>query len=496
MCHPKNKLPHCSTSMKTFLFIMVFFFSSKGIAQSEKVAIDAALTSLEQKHVYASDQSIANYSKVLKQAEKAGYNRAIIECELKLAKKYFQLGMFEQAFKNISKCKAEAQSGKYIDLYAETVVTEACLEYELGNKSVGMQEIFKAIDYVENVPDDKFQNSAKGVLFIGATEISLKDLKYDDAYKYCNNAITFLKAGFENQPNLAKAYTLLADFHLAEKNFSDAVEAHKKAKALATESNSSEEKLKVAWQFAKISQNTEAPETVETAYQVAIKFAKENQYFDELRFIYSDYSKWLQEIDIQKSQRYNLLQSKLLDSLQFAKNASMGKVYKKIVEQNTVYQEQQQRQYFRLLTLGILLILACVASIFFIYKRLKKDDKEKKETLQKLSEQQNKLEVLNQQVNHSLEKLLKYARSDDPTCVAAANRQYPEFFKKLLEIEPDLSEAEQKFCLYIKLQFSTKDIAEFYETTTKAIQNKKSRIRKRLHIAADENIYQWMENLV
>ncbi|NBL66048.1 hypothetical protein GV828_12655 [Flavobacterium sp. NST-5] len=481
--------------MKNFYFIIILMFCSKTFAQSYETPIDATLSLLDHQNVYALDQSIKSYTEVLEKAQEVKNMRAVTHSELKLAKKYFQVGMTEQALKYIEKCKLTAQENQYADKYAEAIVVEARINYTLGNKMLGLQEIFQALDYVELTKDEKLKNTAKGILFFGAAELSLENSSYDNALKYCQNAITFLKTGVDQQLHLTNAYLLLANYHIAKKNFTQALENHNRAKALAIEINSIESKLYLEWQAAKISEETKPVHLVNLAYQQAIEFAKENQYLDELRLIYLDYSIWLERNNLEQSQHYKRLQSKLLDSLQFAKNDAMAKVYKDMLAQKANLHEQQNKQYIRLLILGLFLILVCGLSIFLIYKRFKKDDKEKDETLQILAAQQNQLDILSNQVNHSLEKLLKYARSDDPTCIAAAQQQYPNFFKKLLEIEPTLTETEQKFCLYIKLQFSTKEIAEFYGTTIKAVQNRKSRLRKRLRIDADENIYQWMENL-
>ncbi|MDP9958087.1 hypothetical protein J2X97_003761 [Epilithonimonas hungarica] len=67
----------------------------------------------------------------------------------------------------------------------------------------------------------------------------------------------------------------------------------------------------------------------------------------------------------------------------------------------------------------------------------------------------------------------------------------PKFFEKLLQIEPNLKTSELTFCAYLKLQFSTKEIAACTFVTLKAVQNRKNRIRKKLNIPSQEDLYVW-----
>ncbi|RZJ49284.1 MAG: hypothetical protein EOO19_05800, partial [Chryseobacterium sp.] len=68
--------------------------------------------------------------------------------------------------------------------------------------------------------------------------------------------------------------------------------------------------------------------------------------------------------------------------------------------------------------------------------------------------------------------------------------------EKLAQIQPNLQNSELIFCIYLKLNLSTKEIATYTFVTPKAVQNRKNRIRKKLNIASSVDIYKWFdENL-
>ncbi len=72
---------------------------------------------------------------------------------------------------------------------------------------------------------------------------------------------------------------------------------------------------------------------------------------------------------------------------------------------------------------------------------------------------------------------------------------YPELCEKLLQIHPSLINSELRFCAYLKLNFSTKEIATYNNVTTGAVQIRKNRMRKKLNIPPGKDIYKWIDSL-
>lgn len=72
---------------------------------------------------------------------------------------------------------------------------------------------------------------------------------------------------------------------------------------------------------------------------------------------------------------------------------------------------------------------------------------------------------------------------------------YPYFCERLIEIQPTVVASEQEFCAYIKLGFSTKEIAKFTNSSIRSIEGKKYRIRRKYNIGEKVDIYIWAANL-
>lgn len=87
------------------------------------------------------------------------------------------------------------------------------------------------------------------------------------------------------------------------------------------------------------------------------------------------------------------------------------------------------------------------------------------------------------------------AMSNDPVFFTRYNEFDPMFRKNLLKIEPSVTAADLEFCAYIKLNFDTKEIARYCKLSVRAVESKKSRLRKKLGISSSTDLNLWMSQL-
>lgn len=91
--------------------------------------------------------------------------------------------------------------------------------------------------------------------------------------------------------------------------------------------------------------------------------------------------------------------------------------------------------------------------------------------------------------------LLRLLNEDSNSFYIAFLEAYPHFSEKLLKINPTMKYSDIEFCAYIKLNLETKQIAQFKKISTRAVEGKKYRIRKKLNISSDVNMYIWMSKI-
>lgn len=87
--------------------------------------------------------------------------------------------------------------------------------------------------------------------------------------------------------------------------------------------------------------------------------------------------------------------------------------------------------------------------------------------------------------------LIDKIKRKDASFIFAFEKIFPDFSSKLLTLNPHLLQSEIEFCAFLKMKLSTKYIAQLTFIEIRTVQNKKYRIRKKLSIPADTDIYTW-----
>lgn len=91
--------------------------------------------------------------------------------------------------------------------------------------------------------------------------------------------------------------------------------------------------------------------------------------------------------------------------------------------------------------------------------------------------------------------LIEMIKNDDSGFMYAFEKVHSDFSDKLLAIDSSLTKSEIEFCALLKLNLSTKKIAQLKFIEIRTVQNKKYKIRKKLHIPANTDIYIWFSGL-
>lgn len=105
-------------------------------------------------------------------------------------------------------------------------------------------------------------------------------------------------------------------------------------------------------------------------------------------------------------------------------------------------------------------------------------------------------EILKNRINDNRqEELIELAKRNDPEFLSCFKDIYPGYTDKLLEINPGLENSELIFCAMLKLHFSSKEIAAYTLVQHRTIQQKKYRIRKKMNIPAETDIYVFFDNI-
>lgn len=152
-------------------------------------------------------------------------------------------------------------------------------------------------------------------------------------------------------------------------------------------------------------------------------------------------------------------------------------------------------------------ILALTIILFFIYNLLRKNLKHKETTITEftstlqekeeiISKKNVETEELQQKVNDAYTEVINLAKNNDPSFYFRFQEVYPEFQKKVLEINQNLRTSELVLCAYLFLGFSIKDIAEYTFKSINTVRNRKQNLRKKFSLQTEEDLGIWLRNLI
>lgn len=140
---------------------------------------------------------------------------------------------------------------------------------------------------------------------------------------------------------------------------------------------------------------------------------------------------------------------------------------------------------FRTIYLFIVALVASLLALCFLLRR----------SASRKAKRQQSRNVIQDDSNYRIAELTHQALNGDKAFFIHFLDEFPDFGDKLIKINSNIKVSDIEFCALLKLNLQAKQIAEAKKMSVAAVTAKKGRIRKKLNINADENIYQWFLNV-
>ncbi|MFA7445742.1 MAG: hypothetical protein WCY89_07320 [Flavobacteriaceae bacterium] len=149
----------------------------------------------------------------------------------------------------------------------------------------------------------------------------------------------------------------------------------------------------------------------------------------------------------------------------------------KVMDKQEEVKPEKKSNYWGLIIPVALLVVSGI--VFFLFRKKGADDDEEE----------------GEDPSDAYAALVEMIQKDDPAFMFAFEKIFPDFSEKLLAVNPQLVKSEIEFCALLKLNLSTKKIAQLTFIEIRTVQNKKHRIRKKLNIPASTDLYNWFDTL-
>ncbi|MGE8536489.1 helix-turn-helix transcriptional regulator [Chryseobacterium sp.] len=407
----------------------------------------------------------------------AYYNLALaFSMQHKYNKSNYFLKMMEPEFKNSD---AEDQEISMNILYS--------INYRgIKMYDEALKKLRKNLLMANDLKNDSTRHAIKGMILVQVGKNYLEKKKYDSVTYYGKKIVDELKKSKKMDvgmnTSLKAALLLLSEAKLNENKIDSAEFYMNLARSVPVDwGNNDFATLKLLGQIHDVRKQYDS---AIVDYEKAIKLATKAKNLKKLSELYHLIAKSYEKTgQIDNGKRYELKYNSLNDSLKRIDEENLEDTVGLLVEEKKKPLEHRTHILLYVILIGF---VGAIIIIFFVHNRMKKKNRV-------LNIKEKETQELNQKLNFAFEEVSQLAKNNDPEFLTRFQEVYPEFISKLLKIEPELQSTELKFCALLFLNFSTKDIAAYTFVQPQSVQTRKNRLRKRLGIPSDEDIYLWMK---
>ncbi len=469
---------------------------------------------------------------------KNNYDKELANCYHNYADFYFNIYHYDKALEYANKSLKLFNEMNLIN--DELYMTFAIIHLRSGdyNKAIYYQK--KAIQSFINKRDSLrigAHFNEIGILFLENTE-------YDSAQKYFNDALSLFKI-YKPNSETSKSYTAcildnLAEIELKKENLENAIILFEQALEIRKEIN-------YLWGIGNTSTNIGRVLLKQNKYLEAENYLNEGERY-ALKCIDRSYSNLILKNNYkakaklyhktekfegayQYLTKYMNLNDTLYNKEVLTKIRELQIKYEtekkelEIENQKIIIDRKKDQLFLSILIGGLIIIIAAVIIINIIKTRKQKEKllQKEKENLKKELELNNrdlvcnvsKIYTKNQVINKVAQTLTKNNIYFKQANVSMINdiiselkhnidetswkefetyfaKVHGSFYESLDEYFPGLTKNERKICAMLKLGMSSKEIASITVTNYKSVDTTRSRLRKKLGLTVDDNLFEFL----
>lgn len=426
---------------------------------------------------------------ILNNSNRIKYSKGIVASCTNLASRYFFAGKHAKSLYYLKLAEKEEYTHNNIpaqitilNLYSYNYIHAGLYEEAIN----GLKEIVTLSD---QAADDMVKIKSKSQAYFDTGIIYRWQNKFDSASLYVKKAIHILQSQKKLTPESENMLVWMVlesiELKISEKKI-DSAETDLKLLGSRPEKLFGSRIFKLYQVRGLIHYNKKEYEAAIENYEKAIALAKEVQNTFALQYLYELIIEvYEKKGDKKRTQEYCEKYESLSDSLRKNKENSIESTVKELIQ----HKEKKSTSKIRFLVYYICAgVLVVIALLLFIIIKIRKERK-------KLAEKEKETKILSQKLNIAFDEVVQLAKNNDSEFLTRFVEVYPDFFPRLLQIEPQMKNSELKFCALLFLNFSSKDIATYTFVQPQSIQIRKNRLRKKLNIPSNEDIYIWMKNI-
>ena len=254
-------------------------------------------------------------------------------------------------------------------------------------------------------------------------------------------------------------------------------------------------KVKGDYEYRNKEKNKNYLDSALSNYNKSLKICNLLEYGGLLKTLYPKIAKvYADKNDLEKQLLFQKKEIALKDSLDYQSAIEQNEFKKKAYSIKS-QSEERVNPVNKILFYVIVILLALVGISAFIFKKYLSTKKHNNQQAIEEKPFENDTMSKDKIDISSVKELTSLLYEDVNAFHLAFNEAYPNFKKNLLKINPAIKPSDVEFCTLIKLNLETKEIAVLKKMTVGAVEAKKYRIRQKLNISREQNMYIFISNI-
>lgn len=486
----KNKLKkteHQCCKNIIFVFFILFFFSFNTLYRGQAVfspkKFDSVLLKNNETLRLAGDYKglVRLNQKYLQEANDKKYKEGVILCYLNIANISGTIGNYKRGMHYLSLAEKELKTVKSAILSARFYQEYGQISSVIGLYKNALSLNAKGLYYLKNTSEKENKMYYLYRLYANRADFLYKINQTDSSFFYLHKGLKINSDNF-----LLNA--LLAKHHLVYTNRTDSAYIYLQRAAEKTR-NSGKINIQnglIYLTFGDYYFKIKDYKTALEYYNKALDNYQKTHRLYSIPGIYESIAKTYNMLNDPENEKKAMLHYTLeKKDLENVQNEAINISVDHILSDNETEKNIFREQLFIYLAVIFLILLIT----FFLFYRHNRSLRLKKDKFQ------TETQSLKTRINASFEELVTLAKKNDSTFLTRFQEVYPDFCEKLLQINPKLAISELSFCAMVKLNFTSKEIAEYTFIQHKSAQQKKHRLRKKLNVPSDQDLFLFFDTL-
>lgn len=495
----------------TVVFLLLFFIKMDAQSYSPK-DIDEMLVSARETMVTNPKKTIDFSKKILRISQDINYERGQDYSQLLLCYGYFYFNKYNLVIRQYNDLEKVASNHSNYEVLAFATIIKATTLNRVKYYTESFEEIEKIKPILKNIESKNTRNLLQGLIYQNLASITNNAYKSRDSVLYYD---LLAKKEFEKVVDEKNSsflmypkndlqfgnFAFLGNEFMIKKEYDSVTHYLNKAQKIVPRYNNPLHETLIYNNIGYLLNEKKQYDEALKNYYKSIEISKKYNDLNSLAYAYDGISLCFKDMkDYKNATKYMSMAIDLFQHVTIDEQKAVSTSIDAILKDRESNLKNKNTNLYRIIIISSALTLLSLCLIFFLYKKFRTEKLTKQQVQILLKEKMEQIDKAPQPVYKQSEiidikEIINLAIENSPSFYIKFQEIFPDFNEKLLELNPTLVTSELKFAAYIKLDFSTKEIARYTNSSIRGVEAKKYRLRKKLNIPSEDDTNIWMSKI-